>query len=246
MAQGGQGGHVLHPAQVVGAGEVDAEGTAAFLFQGVQGGGQPAGAHRAGAEAGVGAGRGPQPPDIKVQQGRGIQKGLVGVAGRQQHRPAFPLGGGLQGQKQHGPDALGGAFRPVPGACGAEQPGGDRLALGDDPLGLVQFIRPGNLGQVQGLAAQRACPLVARHMEPGGVRGGVSPHKVRDGGQAHSAQPSPSAQAVQVPPSWTGTSMPWAARSWFLATSIMMAHSIRFLNSSQPYSYTPLMLPVAW
>ena len=31
-----------------------------------------------------------------------------------------------------------------------------------------------------------------------------------------------------------------------LSTSAIIAHSIRFLNSSQPYLYTPLTEPVAW
>ena len=246
MTDRGQSPCILHPAQVVGAGQVDAEGAVPRLLQSGQSRIQGFRGHRAGAEAAaLPVCRGPQPADIEIQQGRSVQQSLVGIPGRQQHRSALPRRGSLKSQEQHGPDALGRTLGPIKGARGAEQPGGIGLALGNDPLRLIQLVRPGDLGQIPGLTAQRAAALVPRHMQPGYPCFGIGPDKIRKRGGAHS-HPSPSAQAVQAPPTWMGTSMPWAARSWFSATWIMMAHSIRFLNSSQPYSYTPEMLPVAW
>ena len=245
VAHSRQGPDVLHSAQIIRAGDVDPKGGTPLPGQLLQRCcqhlcGDGAAAQRPGILC-----RRPEPPDIKIQQGSGVEQSLVGVPGCQQHRAAGPPGCPLQCQAQHGPDALGGALGAVIGVGRAEELGGVGLALGDDALRLVQLIGPLDLGQVQRLKAQQAPALVAGHVEPGDAGPGIPPHKIHNGGIHGYSQASPSAQALQVEPSSMGTSMPWAASSWFSATLIMMAHSMRFLNSSQPYSYTPVMLPVA-
>ena len=241
-----QRGNILHTAQIIRAGDINAKGLSILLCQCVQGVRQLGGRHRAAAQRTRIFRRRPEPLYIKIQQCRRIQQRLVGVAGRQQDRAFARLRGGLQGQKQHGPDALGRTLGAVIGVGRAEKPGSVGLTLRNDALGFVQLVRTLYFGDIPRFKAQQALALVAGHVQPGGTRLRIAAHKIHNGrGHAHS-QASPSAQALQVEPSSMGTSMPLAASSWFSATLIMMAHSMRLRNSSQPYSYTPVMLPVAW
>ena len=247
LADGCQPGDILHTAQIIRAGDVDAKGPCPLLCLRLQGPAQGFRRHRAAAQRpGCFRGR-PEPLDVEIQQGGGIEQGLVGVAGRQQHRTLPRFGSPLQRQRQHGPDALGRALRAVISARRAKEGRGVGLAPGNDALGLVQLIGPLDLGDVPCLTAQKRLAFMAGHVQAAGAGLRILPHKIHDGGGhgAHS-QASPVAQALHWPPISMGTSMPWAASSWFSATLIMMAHSIRLRNSSQPYSYTPLMLPVAW
>ena len=229
-----QSGNVLDAAQIVRRGEVNPKGLFPLPRQSVQLCFQLGRGHRAAAQVRPLALRGPEPMNLKIQQSRCIEQCFVGVAGRQQHRPTLGGRRRLKSQKQHRPDALGRALGAVKSPSGAKEVGSVFLTLGDDPLCLIELVRALNLGDIQRLAPQRPPAFVPGHMQPGDFRPGVAAHKFRDGG-VHSAQPSP-AQAEHSLPSWTGTSMPWAASSWLSATLIMMAHSIRFLNSSQPYS----------
>ena len=123
------------------------------------------------------------------------------------------------GQVQHGPDALAGALGGVAGPPGAEQGGGVCLALGQDAAGLVEGVRPGDLRDVPAFKAQKRASLVAGHVEPHAPLFPVGFYKVVDRG---------------------------VHRAVSLAAFIMMAHSMRLRNSSQPASYTPRMEPVAW
>lgn len=142
----------------------------------------------------------------------------MGVPRRQHHRTP-PRRGAPHRQGQHGPDALGGALRGIEGPAGAEEGPGVFFALRDDSCRPVELVRPGDLRDVQGLAAQKGPPLVARHVEPCAAGGGVGVDKIGNGGVHRSSA--------------------WAA-------FIITAHSIRLRKSSQPYSYTPRMDPEAW
>ena len=142
------------------------------------------------------------------------------VPGRQNHR-GCAFGPVLQGQVQHGPDALAGALGGIQRPPGAKEGGSILLALGDDAGRFIEGVGPLDLRDIQGFAAQGAMAFMARHMEAGGMGSGVGAEEVGDGA-FHQSSP------------------------WLSATFIMMAHSMRFLNSSQPASYTPRMLPVAW
>ena len=152
----------------------------------------------------------PQPDDLKIQQGRRIYKRPVYVSGRH-HRPG-PVSAG-QRQIQHRPDALAGPLRGVHRPAGAEQFPGIGLTAPDDALRFIQAVRTLDLGDVQRLATQKGLSLVAGHMRPDhpGIR--VPPNKISNG-RFH--QPLALAESS--------------------ATFIMMAHSIRLRNNSQPAS----------
>ena len=91
--------------------------------------------------------------------------------------------------------------------------------LGNDAMGIGKQIGTVNLGQIVWLASKQGNTLVPGHMEARNTAVGILPRKIYNGG-FHASSDS--------------------------ATCIMTAHSMRFLNSSQPYWYTPPMLPVAW
>ncbi len=150
----------------------------------------------------------PEPENVKIQQRGGIQKRLVDIPRRRDDRAFSRLQTGIpQGQRQHGADALGGPLRGIKGAGGAEESRRIGLASGNNPARLIERIRPGNLRDIQGLAAQKRYALMPRHMQPHGVGGGIRPDEICNRrGHASSA---------------------WAA-------FIITAHSIRLRNSSQP------------
>ena len=152
----------------------------------------------------------PQPDDLKIQQGRRIYKRPVYVSGRH-HRPG-PISAG-QRQIQHRPDALAGPLRGVHRPARAEQFPGIGLTAPDDALRFVQAVRALDLGDVQCLTAQKGLSLVAGHVRPDhpGIR--VPPDKISNG-RFH--QPLALAESS--------------------ATFIMIAHSIRLRNNSQPAS----------
>ena len=152
----------------------------------------------------------PQPDDLKIQQGRRIYKRPVYVSGHH-HRPG-PVSAG-QRQIQHRPDALAGPLRGVHRPARAEQFPGIGLTAPDDAFRFVQAVRALDLGDVQRLTAQKGLSLVAGHMRPDhpGIR--VPPDKISNG-RFH--QPLALAESS--------------------ATFIMMAHSIRLRNNSQPAS----------
>ena len=171
---------VLHEAQIVRAGEVDAERRTALGGQLVQRRGKSFRLHRAGAERPSGVRRGPEPLDVEVQQSRRVEQCLVGVPRRQQDRPICLCGPHLERKVEHGPDALAAALGAVIGAGSAEELRGVGLALSDDALGFVQLVCARNFGDVQLFTAQRAAALVARHMHPGGALLGVATDKIDD------------------------------------------------------------------
>ena len=150
----------------------------------------------------------PQPDDLKIQQGRRIYKRPVYVSGRH-HRPGSVSAG--QRQIQHRPDALAGPLCGVHRPARAEQLPGIGLTAPDDAFRFIQAVRALNLGDVQRFAAQKGFSLVAGHMRPDhpGIR--VPPDKISNGRFHHLL-----AEAS--------------------ATFIMMAHSIRLRNNSQPAS----------
>ena len=140
-----------------------------------------------------------------------MEEGLVGI-------PACKdAAGGLCGpvqqrQIQHGLDALGAALGAVKGMAAAEKGRGVFFAFRYDALRGGQIVRPGNLGDIKGLAAQGPHSLMTGHMQPQDAACRIVPDKIADGG-IHAAYSS----ALK-------------------ATCSMMAHSMRFLKSSQPYS----------
>ena len=213
LAHFGQRSNILHTAEIIRAGDVDAKGPLALLHQTMQSICQLCSRHRAAAKCTGILRRRPEPLDIKIQQRRRIQQRFVSVARCQQDRTLSGCGCGLQCKAQHRTDALGRALCAVIGMRCAEQPGSVGFALGNDAVSPVQFIRTLYFGNVPRLKAQKALALVAGHMQPGGAGLGVPAHKIHNGrGHAHS-QASPSAQALQVEPSSMGTSMPLAASS---------------------------------
>ena len=152
----------------------------------------------------------PQPDDLKIQQGRRVYKRPVYVSGGH-HRPG-PISAG-QRQIQHRPDALAGPLCGVHRPARAEQLPGIGLTAPDDALRFVQAVRALDLGDVQCLTAQKGLSLVAGHVRPDhpGIR--VPPDKISNG-RFH--QPLALAESS--------------------ATFIMIAHSIRLRNNSQPAS----------
>ena len=213
LAHFGQRCNILHTAEIIRTGDVDAKGPFALLCQTPQSTCQLCSRHRAAAKRTGILRRRPEPLDIKIQQRRRIQQRFVSVARCQQDRTLSGCGRSLQCKAQHRTDALGRALCAVIGMHRAEQPGSVGFALGNDAVSPVQFIRTLYFGNVPRLKAQKALALVAGHMQPGGAGLGVPAHKIHNGrGHAHS-QASPSAQALQVEPSSMGTSMPLAASS---------------------------------
>ena len=128
---------VLHEAQIVRAGEVDAEGRAALGGQLVQRRRERLRLHRAGAERPGGVRRRPEPLDVEVQQSRRVEQGFVGVPRRQKDRTACLCGPHLERKVEHGPDALAAALGAVIGAGSAEELRRVGLALSDDALGFI-------------------------------------------------------------------------------------------------------------
>ena len=161
-----------------------------------------------------------QPKDIQIQQGCRAEEGFVHIPGRGNQGlfpPAFPI---EHGQIQHGPDALGGTLGGIEGIA-AKEPARVFLAAADNALRLIQAVRSVNLRNVQRLHPQSGNPLMSGHMQPQGLPPVVIPDEITDG-RLHYCSPR--------------------AR----ATATMMAHSIRLRKSLQPYSYTPVTLPVEW
>ena len=160
---------------------------------------------------------GPEPADLGVRQGRGVQEGAVHIPGREQ-KGFCTRRAGRDGQIHHRPQAEAGALGGVEGPGRAEKGRGVVLALPENAGGLKQRVRPGDFRDVPGLTAQRPPALVPGYMQTQGVGGGVGPDEVRDGGGHRSAS----------------------------AAFSMMAHSMRLRKSSHPALYTPRMEPVAW
>ena len=204
MTDRSQSPYILHPAQVVGAGQVDAEGAVPRLLQSGQGRIQGFWGHRTGAEAAA----------LPVCRGA-TASGYRNPARPQ--RTAEPCG-------HSGPPAAPVCPAPPeqPGEPGTAWPGctgknprshkrcpqnrtagGIGLALGNDPLRLIQLVRPGDLGQIPGLAAQRTVTLVPRHMQPGYPRFGIGPDKIRKRGWRSFAPLAVGAGgAGRRPPGW--------------------------------------------
>ena len=83
IADGREGRDILHPAQIVRAGQVNAERCSPLPGQLLKGGGKGLHRYRAAAQRAGILRRGPEPPDVKIQQSRRIEQGFVGIAGRQ-------------------------------------------------------------------------------------------------------------------------------------------------------------------
>ena len=152
----------------------------------------------------------PQPDDLKIQQGRRVQERTVYVPGGHD-RPGSVSAD--QGQIQHRPDTLAGSLRGVHRPSGAEQLSRTGLTAPDDAVRFIQTVCTPNLGDIQRLTAQKGFPLVTGHMRTDhpGIR--IPPDKIGNG-RFH--------QLLAVEES--------------SATFIMMAHSIRLRNNSQPAS----------
>ena len=148
-ADNGQRRNILHPAQIIRAGDVHTKGAYSLLRQRVQSPSQRFSCDRAAAQRALCLRRRPKPTDIKIQQRRRIQQRLVGVAGSQQHRAPAVLRCALQRQKQHGADALGRALGAVIAVRRAKQPGGVGFTLGNNALRRVKLVCAADLGDIQ-------------------------------------------------------------------------------------------------
>ena len=159
-------------AQIVGARQIDRGRLLLFQIRIQLSGAQVTG-EVAAAPGGI------QPPDLQIQKGCRCQKGLMGIpSGGDQRRPPLPLR--MEHQKiQHGPDALGGAFRGIEGPA-AEKPARVGLAAGDDPVGLIKAVGSGDLRDIQRLHAQERLSLMARHMQAQHIPGGIVPDEIAD------------------------------------------------------------------
>lgn len=104
---------------------------------------------------------------------------------------------------------MAGALGGVEGAPGAEKPRGVFLAFPQDAFRFEEGVGALDLGDVPAFKAQKGLPLVAGHMEPGNAALPIAPDEVYHRG-VHC----------------------WVS----LAAFIMMAHSMRLRNSSQPAS----------
>ena len=172
---------------------------------------------RAQAAGGEGRAAAAEPARLEAQEGAAVDEALVRVP-RREHDAAR---GAPRGEQEHRFYALAAPARRIEGRARREYFA--RVALGFlyYPLRAGEVVRARNLRDVVLLAAESAAPLVPGHMQPGDAGRGVAAHKVKY------------------------RSRQLSASSWSMAWS-HMAHSMRFLKSSQPYSYTPLTLPVAW
>ena len=106
VADLGKGRDVLHPTEIVRAGDVDAKGGSPLPGKPLQRLFQLPRRHRAAAQRPGSFRRGPEPLDVEIEEGGGVEQRLVGVAGGQQNGP-LPRRGRLQRKAEHGPDALG-------------------------------------------------------------------------------------------------------------------------------------------
>ena len=161
----------------------------------------------------------PQPRHVKVQQGASLQEDPMGIPPGGDLRPASPKLCMHHREIEHRPDAEGRTFRGIQRFSAAEERGRILFALPDDALRGVQHIRAGDLRDIQrqdpvrAEASVSAFSLVARHVEADRILLRILPDEVTDRG-IHSLCCSRSA----------------------LAAASMIAHSIRFRNSSQPAS----------
>ena len=211
-----QGSHVRASSQVVRSRDVNRKGRRFFLFQGLP---QALRRDLAGTEA-VPFLR-PQPYRLQPQKTAALDKGLVGIPARQdpEIRPRLPV---EQGQVKHGLDALGASSGTVKGMPAVKQLSGIPLAFFYDPIRGRQVVCPGDLRDIKTFKSKGASALMSRHMQALDPAVPIAADKIPDR-RFHSFYSS-------------------ALR----AACSMMAHSIRFLKSSQPYLYTPWMDPVAW
>ena len=172
---------------------------------------------------GAGAGRkrpafGIKPVYVEVLQRGGVDERLVGVSCGEAHRAAHFVPPVYQGDVQHRLYALSGALRGVERAPAAKEPRGVLFAFEYYAIRRIQLVRAQNFGYVV-LVCARA--LVPRHMQARYAAFGIPRNKI-------------SYRRIHSSPSRLS------------ATLTISAHSMRFLNSSQPYLYTPLIEPVAW
>ena len=95
------------------------------------------------------------------------------------------------------------------------------FALRNHARCFIQRVSAADFGDVKLFATQHCLAFVARHMQPHGIRLGITTDKIINRRYHTSFSAS-------------------------CATLIMMAHSMRLRKSSQPGSYTPRMEPEAW
>ena len=148
-----------------------------------------------------------EPLNLHIQQRRRGYKHLMGISSGGNPRRFAPLQGILHRQKHHGTNGKRRPFCRIHRPAAAKKGSCIFFTFQDNPRGVVQHVRPGNLGDVQLLC--RSPALVSRHMKPIRLAGCIVPDEITDGG-VHSCSSA-------------------------LAASTMMAHSIRLRNSSQPY-----------
>ena len=157
----------------------------------------------------------------------------MGIARRQNHRAfraALPL---LQRKKQHGTDALRGALRPINRPAKAKKRVRIFLACRNNALRLVKLIRAANLRNISIFAPQKGHALVPRHVETGGALRFVFLYEITNR-CIHKIFLFIITQACVISLSCKHAAAP--LYSLASLTFIMMAHSILFLNKSQPYS----------
>ena len=193
LADGGKSRDIRHIAQIIRAGDVHGGGRHGQCTQRVF---QPFRPDLAGAKARPLLR--PQPDDLRVAERGGVDERLVDVPRGHDGRS----GAGQQREVHHCANALAAALRGIERRAAAEDGGGVLFA------GFDQAVRPGDLGDVERLAAEKRLSLMPRHMEPQRVRRGVVLDEIANG----------------------------SVHPYVSAAFIMMAHSMRFRNSSQPGS----------
>ena len=162
------------------------------------------------------------PAYFHIQQCGGTEKNLMGVASCQYARFSSSSCSIQMCKVQHRTDAEGRALCRKKRLDAAKQRTCRFLTFSDDSLRCIKHIRTGDFRNIQSFRSEHSFSFMPGHVQTQDVFMRIFLHKTAD--RLRHASASLSARA----------------------TASMMAHSIRFRKSSQPASYTPVMLPVAW
>ena len=160
---------------------------------------------------------GVKPFYIEIKERRRVQKRLMSRAGRE-----YPFSAVCHGEPKHRLDGESRALGRIESFCRTENARGIRLALGDYSVRGKEVVRTEYFGEIERLCTERPAALMTRHVKAHGTRLRVFPCEI----------------VYRCFHNYSSSSAS--------ATFIITAHSIRFLKSSQPYSYIPPIEPVAW
>ena len=179
---------------------------------------------------------GSHPLHIDIQKRRRLQKNPVSISPCSNRCSASPHFRVHPGKEKHGPDAERRALGRIDGSRAPEELCRILFTLANHIMGIVQDICAFDLCDIKrlnprptvlrafhtGASGTGAFPFMPWHVKASQLRRSVAADKITDR-RVHFTCSARSARAA----------------------ASMIAHSILFLNSSHPSSYTPVMLPVA-